>query len=48
MSHLGRFRADLPFDKLRIDGSKVARFDKLRGNLRQKNGEKLVFFVIFL
>ncbi len=26
----------------------VARFDKSWGILRQKNGEKLVFFVIFL
>jgi len=38
----------MPFDKLRVDGSKVARFDKLDCKKREKNGEKLVFFVIFL
>jgi hypothetical protein len=47
VSHLGRFGTDLPFDKLRVDGSKVARFDKLDCKKRRKNGEKLVFFVIF-
>jgi hypothetical protein len=43
----GKLRVD-PSTSLRVDGSKVARFDKSDCKKRKKNGEKLVFFRIFL